>query len=255
VIGVTLAKSGAWGKAKPYLERALALRESSVGQDHPDIAAILTNLGAAYSNVDTADKARATYEKALAIRERADGPRNPMLILTLNNMADAMTKAKDHANALHYVERGRLLAEQMLGKAAPMYHAIATTHAEALYAAGRGAEARKLYDEVLALEAEHKSPYLPATLASRAELSIDAKKWNEVVDFETRAIAAFEAASGKDAPDLWRPLVGLARAKLAQGKDAEARALLERAIAIGERAQVPSEQLEPARKLLKGARS
>ncbi len=177
-----------------------------------------------------------------------------MLILTLNNMADAMTKAKDHKNALHYVERGRLLAEQVLGNAAPMYHAISTTHAEALYATGRLLEAKKLYDEVLALEEQHKSPFFPATLASRAVLSLGAQNWNEASDLEARSIAAWEAASGRDTPDLFKPLVGMGRARLGQGKRAEARSFLERALAIGEKSQLSTAELDPVRKLLEQTR-
>jgi len=250
VIGVTLAKQGAWAKARPYLERALTLREASVGSDHPDIAAVLTNLGAVYANVDTVEKARETYERALSIRERSDGPRNPMLILTLNNMADAMTKAKDYANALHYVERGRLLAEQSLGKSAAMYHAISTTYAEALYAAGRGADARKIYDETLALEIQNKSPFYGATLTSRAQMAIEAKRWKEAVEVEQRAISALEDASGADTPDLWKPLYGLAQAQHALHRPAEARAAIERAIAIGEKSQIGPTDMAPMRKFL-----
>jgi len=73
-----------------------------------------------------------------------------------------------------------------------------------------------------------------------------------VTDYENRSIAAMEAASGKEAPDLWRPLVGLARAKLATGKSADAKALLQRAIAIAEKAQVGVAEIEPAKKLLEG---
>ncbi len=247
VIGVTLAKRSSWARAKPYLERALALRVAAVGSDHPDVATILTNLGAAYANSGEPDKARASYERAIKIRERTDGARNPMLILTLNNMADGMTKAKDYENALHYVERGIHLAETMLGKSAPMYHAIATTYAEALFAAGRTADARKVYDETIAIEAKESSPFYPATLASRAEMSIAARHWKEAIALEQRAIAAFEAASGKDNPDLWKPLFGLARVELAQHRAAEARELLDRAIAIGEKAQISSADLESMR--------
>jgi len=254
VIGVTLAKSGAWGRSVPYFERALALRESSVGLDHPDIAAILTNLGAAYSNLNQAEKARTSYERALSIGERAEGRRNPMLILTLNNMADAMTKAKDHQNALHYVERGRLLALEMIGKPAPMYHAISTTYAEALHAAGREVEARKTYDEIIALEEQYKSPFLAATLASRATVAIDGKRWAEAVDLEARSIAVFEAASGKETPDLFKPLFGMGQAKLAQGKPAEARTFLERALAIGTKSQLGPHDLGPLRALLERSR-
>jgi eukaryotic-like serine/threonine-protein kinase len=250
VMGVTLAKAGAFEKALPLFERSLQLRETSVGPDHPDVAVILTNLGASYSSVGQADRAQVAYERALTIRERVDGPDSPMMILTLNNMADGMIKAGDAAGALGYIERGRGLAERLVGRANPLYHAVATTHAEALVAAGRTAQAMRTYDEVLALEAQFSSPYLGATLTSRAKLALAAARWAEAAGFEQRAIAAMEAASGAHAPELWQPLYGLARAKIGLGKPAEARPLLERALVIADRAQLGAAEVTPIRTLL-----
>jgi len=249
VIGVTYAKSGAWDKARPHYERALALHEASVGPDHPDIATLLTNLGACYSQAGDTAKARAAYERALAIRERADGP-NPMLILTLNNMSDGLIKSGDAAGALMYTDRAKHLAETLLGRDNALYHAVATTRAEALAAAGRLDDARKEYDDVLALETKLESPLLGATLASRTKLAIKTKRWPEAVAFAHRSIAALEATAGKQAPDLWQPLTALAQATIALGRPAEARPLLDRAIAIGEMAQVTAADLAPTRALL-----
>ena len=64
------------------------------------------------------------------------------------------------------------------------------------------------------------------------------------------AAAAFEASGGVDNPALWRPLTALAKAKIGLGKPAEARPLLQRAIAIGEKAQVDASDLAPARTAL-----
>jgi tetratricopeptide (TPR) repeat protein len=252
VIAVTLGKAGAWDKALPYFERAMALREASVGPDHPDIAVILTNLGAAYSHAGDTVKSKAAYERAVAIRERTDGPQSPMLILTLNNMSDGMVKAGDPAGALYYADRATQLAIKLVGKPNPLYHAIATTRAEALVAGGKLDEARKQYDEVLALEVKTQSAYLGPTLSSRANLELGASKWADAVTFEQRAIAAVEATGGKTSPDLWQPLTGLAQANIRLKRPASVtRPLLERAIAIGEKAQIAERDLKLARTLLK----
>jgi eukaryotic-like serine/threonine-protein kinase len=249
VIGVTFATHGAYDKAQPHLERALALRESTVGPDHPDVAALLAHLGACYSHAGQADRARAAYERALAIRERIEGANNPMFILTLNNMADGLIKAHDTGGALLYIDRAKALAEKLLGRANPLYHAVATTRAEALTAAARYDDARAAYDDVIALESKPGSLFLAATLHSRGAMELAAKQWAAAVTFEQRSIAAYEATS-KDAPELWQPLTGLAQAYVELGRGAEAKPLLERAIKIGERAQISAGDLAPTQALL-----
>ena len=249
IVGTTFARIGAWAKAAPHLERGIALREAAVGKNHPDIAVMLTTLGACYSQTGQNAKARATYERALAIKEAAEGRDNPSLSLTLNNMADGLIKAGDVTSALVYLERARQLAEARLGKDNPMYHAIETTHAEALVAAKRLDEARTLFDEIIALETKTGSLFLAGTLGSRATAELGAKRWADAAAFAQRAVAAGEAANGKDSPELWQPLYTLARAYVELGRKPEARTLLDRSIALAEKAQIGAKDLEPVRTL------
>src|SRR5205085_7299617 len=107
------------------------------GVDHPFAASMLTNLGACYAHAGDPDKARAAYERALAIIARTEGEASPSLVMTLNNMADAAIKANDPAGALVYLDRASKLATGSLGDANPLTHAVFTTRAEALTAAGR----------------------------------------------------------------------------------------------------------------------
>jgi tetratricopeptide (TPR) repeat protein len=173
-----------------------------------------------------------------------------MMILALNNMADGLIKAGDFVGALSVLDRGTALAEKYLGTANPLYHNIATTRAEALSAAGHTAESHALYDRVIALELDAKSAILGPTLGSRAQRSIAEKKWAEAASFAQRSVTAIESFAGKDSPDLWMPLATLGQATLELGRPGEARAYLERAIAIGEKAQVSPSDLAPIRKLL-----
>ncbi|MDB4958911.1 MAG: serine/threonine kinase family protein [Myxococcales bacterium] len=251
VIGATLAKAGAYEKATPHFERAIALHERSVGPDHPDIALILTTLGACYAHAGD-PRARKTYERAIEIREKIEGPQSPMLISTLNNMADGMIKSGDTAGALVYLDRAKQLAKTRLGEANPLYHAVATTHAEALAAAGHLTEARAELDEIVSLEVKASSALLGETLTSRGTIEIGAKQWTSAQGFDQRAIATFEATNGKDSPELRLPLIGLAQAAIGLGKPAEARPLLVRAIQIGEKSQLGASDLAPTRALLAG---
>jgi tetratricopeptide (TPR) repeat protein len=245
-----LAKNGAYAKATPHFERAVAALETSLGVDHPIAASMLTNLGACYAHIGETGKAHAAYTRALEILSRTEGEASPNVVMTLNNMADAAIKAKDPSGALVYLDRAKNIVDRSLGEANPLSHAVYTTRAEALTAAGRLADARPQYDQAIELEAKYHSPYLAQTLTSRAQLELGAKKWADAATFEQRAIAAAEALGGPESPDLWQPLAGLARAQIELGKKKEAPPLLQRAITVAEKAQVAPEDLEPVRALL-----
>jgi tetratricopeptide (TPR) repeat protein len=246
-LAATLGRSGAWIQALPHFERARQLREASVGPDHPDVALILSNLAACYEHAGERDKALVTVKKAFQIREKTYGPNSPFLVATLNNLADFELRHHELAAALVDIERAQAIAIRIPGPMNPIYHVIATTHAEILGAAGRVTESRKAFDEVLELEAKTRSPELGTTLAARATLELAQAQWKDAAKFEERAIAAYEAAGGTDHLSLWKPLAGLARARRALDPKAAVKPLLDRAIAIGLKAQLTAEDLNPIR--------
>jgi tetratricopeptide (TPR) repeat protein/predicted Ser/Thr protein kinase len=249
-LGEALSKAGAYRKAVPHYERALALREKAVGPDHPDIAAILTNLGGSYTHMREHQKGKVVFERALAIRERMFGKQSPFLIATLDNYGELLRGAGDIPAALATQERALAIAKVVPGVDNPMYQQIATDYADTLVAANRPADARTLLDAVIAVEDKQASALLPLTLAARADAAVAAKAWDDAAADADRSISGYEAAGGKDNAPLWRPLTTRARVALAHGHAADARPLLERAIAIGQRAQVTDEDLAATRQML-----
>jgi tetratricopeptide (TPR) repeat protein len=185
--------------------------------------------------------------RALQIREKTYGPNSPFLVASLDNLADFEMRAHELAGALADIERAQAIASRFPGPTDPAYHTVATTHAEILGAAGRVAEARKAFDDVLALEAANKSTELGMTLASRATFELAQARWQDAAKFEERSIASYEASGGPDDLALWKPLAGLAQARRALDKNADVRPLLDRALAIGIKAQLTAADLDPIR--------
>jgi tetratricopeptide (TPR) repeat protein len=173
-----------------------------------------------------------------------------MLIATLDNFGEYLREAGDMTAALASMERARKLAFIVPGPTHETYHQLLTDYAETYVAAGKLADAHKMFDDALALEDKHKSPILPITQTSRAELALVEHAWGDAAAYAQKAVAGFEATGGVENPTLWRPLTALAKAKIGLGKPAEARPLLQRAITIGENAQVDASDLAPARTAL-----
>jgi serine/threonine protein kinase len=248
ILGTTLSKEGRYVDAIPHIEHALALRQQVVGTEHADIALLLSNLAAAYSNAHD-PRAKDTFDRALALREKLFGKNSPMIAPTLNNYGMMLMRAGDPKAALPYIENALALTEKFPGKQHYNYHEIATDHADVLIAAGRLADARTELDALVPLEEEVKGASLPRTLAIRAELALAEHAWPAALADAERSLQLYDAAS-KDNPETWRPRAALGRAQLALGKRDEARASLEQAIAIAAKLHVESPQLTAARDAL-----
>ncbi len=84
-MGYHLNMLGDYAGARPYYERALAIREKVLGEDHPDTARSLNNLGSLLRAQGDYAEARPYYERALAVREKVLGGEHPDTARSLNN--------------------------------------------------------------------------------------------------------------------------------------------------------------------------
>ena len=58
-------------------KRSLAIREKTLGPDHPDVASALNNLASLYHKQGRYAEAEPLYKRSLAINEKALGPDHP----------------------------------------------------------------------------------------------------------------------------------------------------------------------------------
>ena len=79
---------GKYGEAEPLYRRALAIREKSLGSDHPQVATSLNNLAGLYHGQGKYDEAEPLFRRALAIREKSLGSDHPHVAISLNNLAE-----------------------------------------------------------------------------------------------------------------------------------------------------------------------
>ena len=243
LLGATLAAIGDFVGALPHYEAAVRMASAWLGADHPDTALMHSGLANCYHHTGQAAKARAEFRIALEIRERVFGPNSPILIPTLNNTAELFADEGELEQALVLATRAKQLVERALGKSNPYFPTVLATYGEILFAMKRYSEARTAFDDALAVAERTKAPVLGVVLADRAKLARAETQWKESAGYDERAIAALEASTGKTAVDLWKPLTGLALAKLHDGKPAEARPLLERALAVA-KGKVPESSLK-----------
>jgi tetratricopeptide (TPR) repeat protein len=86
-LGYLLRAQGDLAGARPYYERALAIREQVLGPTHSDTALSLNNLGALLDSQGDLAGARPYYERALAIFTARLGPQHPTTQTVQRNLA------------------------------------------------------------------------------------------------------------------------------------------------------------------------
>ena len=97
-------------KALEYLEKALDIQKRLLGDDHPDTAVSLNNIGMLYQEMGNREKALEYLEKALDIWKRLLGDDHPdtidsvmslgNLFLVLNRRPEALALVEYHLSRL-----------------------------------------------------------------------------------------------------------------------------------------------------------
>ncbi|MER5528733.1 tetratricopeptide repeat protein [Streptomyces sp. NPDC002677] len=228
--------------ALPLEERALAIREATLGPDHPTTALRLSNLATTLSDLGRHAEALLLEERALAISEAALGPNHPTTALRLGNLARTLSDLGRHAEALLLEEQALAISEAALGPNHPTTAVRLGNLASTLSDLGRYAEALPLKQRALAISEAALGPDHPDTalhLGNLARTLSALGRHAEALPLEERALSVTEATLGFDHPDTAICLGNLASTLSDMGRHAEAPPLKQRALAISEAALGP----------------
>lgn len=117
-------KERRWDAALEGHRAALELRRTALGDDHPDTAASLTNLGSALRASGDAAAAEPILVRAVAGFERALGPEHPHVAIALTNLGNARATLGRYEDAAKVQRRALEIREAALG---PDHPALAST--------------------------------------------------------------------------------------------------------------------------------
>ncbi len=92
-------------QALPLYLEALAMYETLLGRDHPQLVATLHNLGLAYLDLKRPREAVAPLARAVALEETVTGPASALLLPILEGLGDAQLGENDRASARATWER------------------------------------------------------------------------------------------------------------------------------------------------------
>ena len=117
----TYRQEGLPGQALPLLERALAIREKSLGFNHRDVAKTLAEMAATLQQVGKAKEAHAAATRAVGIWERLNAPNAPDYASALALYADLQARRGDDTAARDYYQKALAIRARVFGVSHPAY--------------------------------------------------------------------------------------------------------------------------------------
>jgi serine/threonine-protein kinase len=241
-LGMLLSDMGRYEEAQKVHERVLALRQKSLGSEHPDVATTLNNLGGVLFYLGKYEEARQMHARTLALREKILGPEHPHVAASLNNLGLALWKLGqlEEARAAH--ERALALREKVLGPDNPDVAASLNNLGLVLLASLQYGEALTVYQRVLTLWEKALGPEHPDVGLALYNLGVCLAalgKTEESLRMHERSLALRQKALGPEHPEVAASLVSIGDALRSLGRYSEARERFKRALALQEKALGP----------------
>ncbi len=132
-LGLVYWNTGNQELAYEYQQKALALRQARLPENHPDMAASYNDLGLIHSTTD-ALQAREYYQKALAIYQKIYGEKHPKIAIAYTNLAITYKAENKPQEALEQTKMASKIWEDVYGDEHPntafAYTNIGQSHAD-----------------------------------------------------------------------------------------------------------------------------
>jgi tetratricopeptide (TPR) repeat protein len=240
-LGAIFNTTGDFPHALEQMERVLALRRPILGEDHPDVASALHNVGIVLSNLNRFAEAQRYLESALDARKRGLGTEDHVDVArALKGLADVYSYEGRFAEARPYYERALRIFDGAYGPGSPDAGELQMMVADNLYDQCQFAEAARWSEAAIQALDQQRGRQNVVSLYALANLGSTQLELGEYARAEQtfrEALARKSAGATVEGmhPQLVNALTGLADVALARGRPAEALPRAREAVAFAER--------------------
>ncbi|MBX9580616.1 MAG: serine/threonine-protein kinase [Gemmataceae bacterium] len=237
-LGETYGVLRLYEKEAEVFERALAVREATLGPDHPATLQAVTALASAYRGAWRPEEAAALAEKAFRLSTQRWGADHPETLHTAAVLGDAYRAAGRGDQAIRLLEPSLKTCKARFGKGFWVTHKTMNDLGLAYLFAGRPAEAvAQLEEAVDALSAATPADH-PEVLNSTCNLGdayLAAGRFADAIRVPEPAVDGCRTKLGLGHPTTLRTLINLARTYESAGQPAKAEPLLADAVRAARR--------------------
>ncbi len=188
-----------------YLTQALDIQKKVLGEEHPDVAASLSNLGIAYKKQGDVPQALDYYTQSLAIQKKALGEEHPDVAVSLNNLGSAYAERGDVPQALDYYTQSLTIQKKVLREEHPDVALTLNNLGSVHKKQGDLPQALDYYTRSLAIRKKVLGKEHPDVAVSLSNLGSVYKKQGDLpqaLDYYTRSLAIRKKVFGEGHPDV-----------------------------------------------------
>jgi non-specific serine/threonine protein kinase/serine/threonine-protein kinase len=221
--------SGAWDDAVRLFQTDFETRQELLGEEHPETAISMAQLGNVYRIVDRLDEAERLLSRALELHEKNFGTNDPKTLSAMGNLGAVYQAMEKYDEAGAHLEETLERMKSVLGDDHIDTLTFEAEFARNLLLTGRAEEARDRLEHTVSLMREVLGEGHPRRLVALKDL---AASYRTVGDYDT-AIETFQAVRAfylrTDSPDHLFAVeveVGLGETLRLRGRLEEAEAVL-----------------------------
>jgi eukaryotic-like serine/threonine-protein kinase len=251
-LAVLLGRRGKPQEAEALYKRSLEIRRKTLGPNHPMLGQTLQLTALFYLNQGRLEESEATYGEALALF-RAINPKHFEIGKCNNGLALIASRRGDYAKAEKTLEEVEVLFREVLGEKHPFTWQVRGNRASQIGLQGRLEEAEAIEREVAAKLEELNGKDSGEAVDARVRLAETVRKrgrWPEALPIHREALGVVVKMEGESST--WAAMIrfqvaaDLLAAERPEDR-AEARALLDRALAVLEKQSPPPQRIAEVR--------
>ncbi len=239
-LGMSLLYAGDAKAAEAPLREALALRETTLGLEHPDTIASLSHTGLLAQELGRYEEAEVLHRRAADAAEKNAAVGDRLRATLFNDLASLYFSQSRFAEAESLFARSLIFMERAHGPDHPEVATTLSNLAVTYSSQGRLAEAERPLRRALVILEKTRGASHPDTvtcLGNLASNEYSQGRYAEAEELFRRVLEASEKTLGPDHPDLARALENLAFVLSTRGKYDEGETLARRALTLRERVQ------------------
>ena len=218
---------GQFSEGEESYRKTLALRETALGEEHPDILTCMANLAQMLRRQGKHVAAVEMHRKVLASRKKVLTEQHPDTLVSLDYLSQALTAIGDHKAAEETCQQALQRLDSKLGPKHPKTFQVMGSLAYVLSSQMRYEDSEKMYRQVLAIRKEvlgidHRDTIMNSILLGGVLESQGL--FEEAEELYRESLPASQKQMGSEHPDTINCLRRLATVLRVQRKpDAEAR--------------------------------
>jgi len=228
---------GKYREALRWHEKALAIREKVLGEEHLDTAATYSCIALGCDDQGEYDNALEWHEKALTINEKVLGKEHLETAKNYNNIANVYNNQGEYAKALEWYEKALAIFEKVLGKEHPdtanTYNNIAMVY----NGQGKYTKALEWLEKALTIREKvlvKEHPDTANTYNNIANVYYNQGEYVKALEWYYKDLAISEKVLGKEHPSTATTYNNIAVVYENQGDYDKALELYKKALAIRE---------------------